>query len=278
MSPPPTWRTRLTAVARHPRVGLAGKAALAATLSWWVALQLPDPASTYAFYAPFGAVATMYPTVVGSFRESVRSLAAITLGALLALAVDAALGPGVLVVGLVVVLGVLLGGLRALGDHRVYVPVVGLFVLVLGQGHELDYAAAYAGLFALGAAVAMGVNALLPSFPLRLVDGALAGLRAGLVSHLLYLAEQLDERLDGDGHGEREDEVERQGVGRPHLAEPTARARDVVDHLLEAARANRRARRHLPAVRAAQDGFRALERVGLLVEDLYDLLEDRPWG
>ncbi|MBO1751148.1 hypothetical protein J4G33_04955 [Actinotalea sp. BY-33] len=272
---PPSHRPRrLAALLRHPRMGLALKAALAASIAWEIALRLPEPFAEYSFYAPFGAIAMMYPTVAGSTNQALRALAAVAVGGLIAVGADAAVGSGFPVVTIVVLLGMLLGGLRMLGEHAVYVPMAAVFILLLGQGDEFEYAAAYAGLFAMGAALSILINAAFPSLPFRQLDGALAGLRAAVTAHLEHLAEQFDELAeDDDGH------VERAALGRPDLDVPTAAAREAIQHAQLATRGNLRARRSgRRSVDEDYEAFRSLERVVLLIDDLYDLLEDQPWG
>ncbi|MFC8193020.1 aromatic acid exporter family protein [Cellulomonas sp. NPDC057328] len=253
---------------RHPRVDMAVKAAVAATVAWVVARQLPG-VDEYAFYAPFGAVATTYSAVVHSVSAAVRTVVAILLGAVLGVAADQLLGPGLLAIPLVVGLGMLLAGLPWLGDSRSYVPVAGMFVLLLGHGQEVGYAASYAGLFLLGAACTVAVSAIRPPLPLDRTDRALAALRDACAEQLTQLAAVLD---PGD------DEDPGDPPGRDHLTDTLARARSATDELREAARGNPRGRRHAAAVARRTDDLGALQRVVLLVDDLQAMSEDRPWG
>ncbi|WP_250443246.1 hypothetical protein [Actinotalea sp. C106] len=273
-APPSHPPRRLVALLRHPRVGLALKAALAASIAWEIALRLPEPFSEYSFYAPFGAIAMMYPTVAGSTSQSLRALAAVAVGGLVAVGADATMGSGFPVVTVVVLLGVLLGGLRMLGEHAVYVPMAAVFILLLGQGDEFEYAAAYAGLFGMGAALSIAINAAFPSLPFGQLDRALASLRAAVASHLEHLAAQFEEPAeDDDGN------VERAALGRPELDTPTTAAREAMQHAQLATRGNLRVRRgRRRSVDEDYEAFRSLERVVLLIDDLYDLLEDQPWG
>lgn len=255
---------------RHVRVLLAAKAALAASGSWLIALQLPAPAPDYAFYAPLGAVVALYPTVHTSVAQAVRAVAAIALGASLALAASALWAATTGVVAVVVGIGVLLGGIPWLAEQRSYVPIAGLFVLVIGQGHELRYSAVYAGLFLIGAVVTVVVNAALPALLLREADDALDRLRDVVVAHLTYLAD----RLRDPG----EEPLEDRGPGRPPLTAPTSTARRAVRQSREARRGNLRARAARDAVPHRYERFRTLERAVLTVEDLYQLLGDDPAG
>lgn len=265
------WLTRASLAVRHVRVAMAVRTAAAAALSWSIALQLPDPAPEYAFYAPLGAVVAMYPTITSSARQSAQAVAAIGLGVGLALGADAVLGHGAVVVAVVVGLGVLLAGLPWLGSQRSYVPIAALFVLVIGQGREVSYSATYLGLFLLGALGTVVVNALFPSFPLRHADHRLERLQDAVVSHLRYLAERMADDDPAEPLTDR-------GPGRPALTERTAEARRAARQARESARGNVRARRSPSAAPTRYERFRAMERIVLLIEDLYSLARERPWG
>lgn len=269
-SPGRSLGARALGLARHPRVALAGKTSLAAVIAWVVALQVPD-ASDYSFYAPFGAVATMHPAVSRSASDAVRGLLAITLGGTLGLVVDRLLGYQWLSLAVLVALGVLVAGIPWLRDSRSYVPLAAVFVLLVGQGDEVGYAASYAGLFLLGGIVSIGVNAALPTLPLGPADDAVAALRTEVVSHLRYAAQHLDDDGCDAALGDH-------GPGRDELRRRLSRARTVVGEFDEAAAANVRARRHRDLVAARGEEFRALERAVLLIDDLYGISADQPWG
>lgn len=272
MRPPvPTWRDRAVQALHHPRTSLALKTAAAACLSWLIAVNLPEPARSYPYYAPLGAVVTMYPTVASSARQSMQGVAAITIGAALALVADGLLGHGVVVLALTVGMAVLLGGLPWLGSQRTYVPIAALFVLLIGRDHDMAYAASYAGLFLLGALVTVAVNAAFPAFPVRRAQDTLVALRDAVAAHLEYLAERL--RRPGEG-----EPLKDRDAGRPGLTALTTTARSAVREVVESTKANRRARHEPEVATSLRDSFRALERVVLLVDDLYALAADQPWG
>ncbi|GHG53063.1 hypothetical protein GCM10011331_18310 [Flavimobilis marinus] len=250
---------------------MALKASVAAMAAWLIALRLPTATDQYAFYAPFGAIATMYPAVARSASQSVRAVVAISLGAATGLGVELLLGNGVLALGLVVGVGMLLAGLPWLGENRSYVPIVALFVVLLGQGDEVGYAGAYAGLFLLGAVVGVLVNAAVPAFPVQRADHALDRLREVVADHLADAAEQIRDGRDLDT-------ADAHAPGGETLARATDRARRAIDDLTEAAQANPRARLRPDAAPTRRATFRALERTVLLVDDLYALADDQPWG
>ncbi len=164
--------------ARHPRLGLAGKAAVAAALAWAVARAVPGPAGQYPYYAPLGALLATTTTLAGSARESAQTVAAIVAGAGIALAVDAVAPAELVGIAVVVAAGVLLAGWERLGSARSWVPTAALFVLIIGGRDPVGYVLGYAGLTALGAVVGLAVTAAFPPAAAHRRAGA-AGPAAG---------------------------------------------------------------------------------------------------
>lgn len=103
------------ALARHPRIPRAVKAAVAAVLAWLAVLPLGGAADEYPYYAPLGAVIAVSATVADSVRDSVQGVAAILLGAALAVCAGAVV-PTVPGLAVVVLLGTLVAGWWRLGE------------------------------------------------------------------------------------------------------------------------------------------------------------------
>lgn len=116
----------------RPRVLLAAKTAFAASIAWYIAPYLPFTDAQYSYYAPLGAVISMYPTIMRSLRTGLQALLALAVGAALAFAVIWMPIPHVASVAIVVGIGVLIAGWRVLGDSRNWVPIAALFVLLIG--------------------------------------------------------------------------------------------------------------------------------------------------
>ncbi|MCF6742993.1 hypothetical protein E9529_01645 [Blastococcus sp. KM273128] len=247
--------------ARHPRIGLAVRAAVAATVAWVLAQLVPGPVADYPYYAPLGAVvATTASTLASSVRQSLQTVASIALGAAVALAGDALVDPQLLALALVVATGVLLAGWRRLGSGSSWLPTAALFTLILGQGNPTGYVLGFAGLTFAGALVGILVAAAFPPLPLAPADDALGALRE-------TLAGQLDDLADGlrQEHPPTQDEWR----GRMRTIDPLlAQMREAVQETDEARRGNRRAARYRPAADRLYEQARALERLTLLVEDL----------
>jgi hypothetical protein len=251
------------------RMQLALKGAIAAAAAWLLAEAATRAFSgegfeNYIYYAPLGAVVATDATIAGSARTARQTALALALGASLGLAVGWTLEPGVLSLAIAVGVGVLLGALPGLGDMRSWVPVVALFVLVLG-GHDAEtYAAAYVGLTALGAACGVVVNMAFPTMPLRSGQEALDGLKHQLASQLNDLADGLRQQPPPG----------RDGWARRRWDTQTSldQSRAVVHELMEAQYGNMLRTRHKGWVDKQTQLVGALEHVAWFVEDLLAVL------
>lgn len=252
--------------ARHPRIGMAAKAALAASLAWALVRVVPGPAADYPYYAPLGALIATSTTLTGSVREAAQAVTAIALGATVALVADALSGPNLLTIALVVAAGVLVGGWSRLGSSRSWVPTSALFVLIIGNSNPTGYVLGYVGLTLLGALVGLLVTTAFPPLPLAPAQAQMQLLRT-------TLADQLDDLAGGllqDGPPTAEEWQDRTRTIEPVLAQMRAD----VDQAREAQRGNRRARRYAEDTQQQVRQARTLERLTLLVEELTDVLTE----
>lgn len=269
MTPPPAgeprrprwWRAAQRTWARHPRIGLAVRAAVAAAVAWWLARLITGPLADYPYYAPLGAViATTAPTLAGSARESTQTIASIALGAGVALAGAALGGHQLVILAVVVAVGVLLAGWPRLGGASSWLPSSALFVLIIGANNPTAYVLGYCGLTLMGAAVGLAVTAAFPPLPLAPAQQTLAVLREAL-------AGQLDEVVDALGR--QQPPTQDEWRERTHTIDPLlAQMRDAVQQTAEARRGNRRAARYRETADRQYGQARALESLTLLVEDL----------
>jgi uncharacterized membrane protein YgaE (UPF0421/DUF939 family) len=252
--------------ARHPRLGLALKAALAASLAWALVQLVPGPVADYPYYAPLGALIATSTTLTSSARESAQAVTAISLGAAVALAVDALAGPNLVTIATVTGVGVLLAGWHRLGSARSWLPTSALFVLIIGDTNTSAYVLGYAGLTLLGALVGLAVTAAFPPLPLAPAQDQLRLLRDELAEQLDELADALRQDAPPTGEGWQ---------SRTRTIDPLlAQMRAAVGQAREAQRGNRRARRYAEHAGQQVRQAHALERLTLLVEDLTDLLAD----
>ena len=236
---PARWlRHTAQTLTANPRFGMAVRAAAAASVSWGLVTALPGFAADYPYYAPLGAVIATSTTVAGSMRQSWQTVAAIALGAGLALAIEQLLGRNLGTVAAVVGIGVLLGGWKRLGSGAGWLPTSALFVLLLGDQHRLSYVAGFAGLTLAGALVGLALVTAFPPLPLAPAKAALDRLRG-------ILADQLGDLGAG---------LQREGTPLPddvrarvHTIDPVvAQARDAVHRVEEARRGDRIASRFRP--------------------------------
>lgn len=259
---PDDWRILIPvsrALARYPRIGLAVKAALAAALAWTAVALIPG-STDYPYYAPLGAVIAVSTTVAGSLRESVQGVVAIVLGAGIARAVDLVFPTNLATIAVVVLIGVLVGGWSRLGAMASWVPIAGLFVLIIGNNDPFDYVIAYGGFTMLGAGIGIGVNLAFPPLPLTPAEATLDRLRDTLADQLRDLADGLrqQEPLSGDEWDRR----------RWSIEPVSAEMRTTIQHAADARRGNRLAKRYRNKADLQYQQARALERLSFLVEDL----------
>jgi uncharacterized membrane protein YgaE (UPF0421/DUF939 family) len=251
-------------VGAQPRLLLAGKTAFAASVAWLLAPFIPLADADYSYYAPLGAVVSMYPTLVRSVRTGLQALAGLALGAGVAFGVLAVGGPRVISIALVVGVGVLLAGARFLGEGRNWVPITGLFVLLIGGVNADNYSINYLVYMVLGVAVGVLVTVLIaPPLYLQRAEVRLNHLRDQVAEHLRDLAEALDSGADADRDW---------AANIAGLEETSADVRGAVAQSDESRRGNPRARRTEERSTENYRRLRALERSLFYVRDLTDVL------
>jgi uncharacterized membrane protein YgaE (UPF0421/DUF939 family) len=243
---------------------LSVKAAVAAALAWLLVQPLWGVADDYPYYAPLGAVIAVTTTVAGSVRESVQSVAAIFVGACLALTGLSTELPIVVDLAVVVGVGTAISAWSRFGDKAAWVPISGLFVLIIGRNDPIDFVAAYLGLTALGACVGVALNVLMPPLALTPMADSVKRLRS-------VLADQLEELADGllrDSPPTADEWGKRQRSIRP----TTEQMQRVVGHATDGRRANWRAKRWDETAEQRYQQARALQQVAFLIEDITSLV------
>ena len=264
LSPRASFDQVRRAVRRDPRLGLAPKAAVAAVVAWLVVQPLGGVADDYPFYAPLGAVVATSTTVASSLRTTARTCLALALGAVLALAALAAQLPQVVALALVVALGTWASGWRTFAPVATWVPISGVFVLILGRDDPAHYVAAYLGLTTLGAVIGTGVNLVLPSLPLLSAQAVQDSLRR-------TLAEQLDELADGLSQ-EPAPTGDEWRARRREIYPQANEMSKAVGLALDAQRANWRAKFWQDAADHQYRQARALEQLSFFVAEITDLI------
>ncbi|MGP4003829.1 FUSC family protein [Streptomyces sp. 8N706] len=160
-----------------PDLQLLAKAMAAAGGAWWLAHLIPGHEQPY--FAPLAALLGVYPTVLSSLREAGRYAIGFLLGVVLGVPVSAVFGPGLWGILVVVPAALLLGAWPKLSGQSLQVPFTALFVLLAGGSAPMAYAVPKLGDVAIGAAVGIAVNAVLPP-PLRRAEAGEAAYRLGL--------------------------------------------------------------------------------------------------
>ncbi|MET1062275.1 MAG: hypothetical protein ABWX71_05220 [Aeromicrobium sp.] len=253
-------------MARHPRVPMAAKAAVAAAVAWLVVLPFGGVADDYAYYAPLGAVIAVSATVARSWRVSWQSIAGIVLGATLAFGAARLPVAPVLELAIVVGGGIIVAGWTRLGQGGEWVPLAGLFVLIIGSADRVGFVSAYVGLTSVGALIGMALNLLWPPLPLVWADGALKRLRA-------TLADQLDALAGGLSH-DRAPTLEEWQQFRRDVGPRTSEMREMAAQAAEARLVNWRATRWRDTSDHQSRSAEDLDRLALVVEDLTALVVD----
>ena len=258
------WRAAADA---RPRIALAVKSAVAASIAWLCVQPLGGVAADYPYYAPFGAVVAVTSTFASSMRSSTQAVAAIVAGAAVATAARLLPLPEFVALAAVVAVGTGIAGWRKLGEMGSWVPVSGVFVLIVGAGDPAPYVAAYLGLTTLGALVGIVINGLFPPLPLTATSLALRRLRAALADQLVDVADGLtQEELPSAPDWQR-----RQRHLQPHVED----VRGMVQQTTEARRANWRARHWRETASRQYRHARTLEGLAGLVEQVVALVIER---
>ena len=255
-------------VANQPRLLMAGKTALAAVLAWYLAPLIPFAEDQYSYYAPLGALVTMYPTLARSVRVGLEALVGLGLGIALGLAgllLVSAGAPGGVALAIVIAAGVLAGGIRRLGAGGDWVPLAALFVLLLGGRDAEDFSVSYLVTMAFGVVMGLAVNLLVfPPLYLRRASGRLSALRS-------VVTERLEELADSVAAGVLE--ARRLTAALNELGDTISAVGDEVREAEESSRGNPRGRRVRGAVQQENaQRMSALERTSFLTRDLVDLL------
>jgi hypothetical protein len=263
-------RGGLRQAASRERLLLAAKSAFAAGLAWTVAQYMPGPAAQYPYYAPLGALVSMYPTVADSIQKGLQSLLGLALGIGVAILVGTFTGTTALAVAVVVGAGVLVGGLPRMGTASDWVPMAALFVLVIGGESPDDFSLGYLLQMAAGVAIGFAVNwFIFPPLHYRPVTPAFRRLRHALAGQLDDMGAAMVETWPPS----HQDWAERADL----LAQTAAEVRDAVHRAEVSARANPRRRHYDRDLSADLADLRAVERATFQVEDITDVLASVIW-
>lgn len=253
------------------RLQLAAKAALAAGLAFAIAPLMPGSAAEYPYYAPLGALVSMYRNVAGSVRQGFQTLVGLALGIGLAFVLVSISDPSPLAVAVFMGVGVLLGGLPRIGSGSDWIPTAALLVLLVGGSNPDDFSFGYLIQMAVGVAVGIAVNFLVfPPLHFSAAASSLADLRLALGRQLTDMAAALTEKWppEHEDWSRRSDE----------LAEAARTVRHLVQEADASRRANPRRRFHPRDLDLDYRNLRELERVTFHIQDMTEVLSDVIWA
>ena len=254
-------------LARSPARALAIRAALAAMAAWLLVMPFGGVADDYPYYAPLGAVVAVTSSVEVSLRTSVQTFVSLVLGASLGAAALLLDLPRPLAIGLVVAVGTLIGAVRWMGTMGSWVPISGLFVLVLGGDDPSHFVLGYLGLTSVGALVGAATNVLLPPVHLVRTRQAQDALRAALADQLDTLADV----LDAESLPSAQDWESR----RPSMRARSSEMEDLLAMATGGPPVNWRVLRVRQESQLLRDRGRALASLALQVDEMTDVLSAR---
>lgn len=252
------------------RLLLAAKTAIAVGIAWVVGPLMPGVTDDYPYYAPFGALISMYPTLMSSARSSIQTLLGLGVGVGLAAVIVLTAGPSLWTVLLAVGLGTLISGTGWFGTGREYIPMAALFVLIIGGSRAEDYSLGYVTQTAVGIAIGLGVNLLIPPAPLGAEAAArIDAFQHRLAAHLHDIADAVAEAWPPE-HSSWD-----QGAGA--LAETSRSLRGALAEADESRRWNPRARRRRADTGPDHERLGMLDDVAHQIRDISGCLGDTIW-
>lgn len=252
------------------RLLLVAKTMLAVGLAWAIAPHMPGVTDEYPYYAPLGALVSMYPTLMGSAKSSLQTLLGLAAGIGLATLIVLTVGPTWWSIPLVVGLGVLVSGTGWFGAGREYVPMAALFVLIIGGQNADDYSLGYLTQMAVGVVVGLVVNLLIAPAPLTAVAASrIEAFRARLSAHLHDIGYAVSESWPPEHELWVDDAAS--------LAETTMSLRTALAEADESRRGNPRARGRRAETGQIHDELASLDRIAHLIRDISDATADTIW-
>ncbi len=252
------------------RLLLALKAAIGVTAAWLIGRLLPGELNEYAYYAPLGALLGVAPTVVSSVRTSIELIAGIGIGLGIGWALVASGTPWYVRAPLAAGVGMLIAGVRRLGEGRVYVPIAAVFVVIIGAGDPDSYVAGYIAQFGIGLGIGTLVNLVfIPPLMYGYARSRIADLKSDFASAIEDLATVLSTEWPPD-RADWLDEARRR-------QRSVDEAEELVREAKESGRGNPRAMWRRYDASSDDADIEALRYIGLRVADISDALGGAIW-
>lgn len=252
------------------RLLLVAKTMLAVGLAWTIAPHMPGVTQEYPYYAPLGALLSMYPTLMGSVRSGLQTLLGLATGIGLATLVVLTVGPTWWTIPVVVGVGVLLSGTGWFGAGREYVPIAALFVLIVGGQDADDYSLGYLTQTAVGVVIGLVINVVIAPAPLTLAAAARVDtFRDQLSDHLHAIGDAVIDSWPPENQQWADDAAS--------LAETTSELRAALAEADDSRRANVRARGRRGETAYVHAELATLDRIAHLIRDISDVTADTIW-
>ncbi|MET0304483.1 MAG: FUSC family protein [Microbacteriaceae bacterium] len=246
------------------RLLLTLKTTLAATAAWFLGRLMPEPLNEYSYYAPFGAVLAMAPTVVASLRSTLQTVIGVALGIGTAWGLLLVGAPGFISVPAAVAVGTLIAGFLRPGPGRDYIPVAALFVLIIGGRDAEDFSTGYLVQIALGMLVGVIVTVAVVA-PLNTSEA-----KRSMQQSRDTVSEYL--RMLAKGSAEPGGEDIQAVPGSARFKQSLDLAVAQIDHARESRRGNPRAQRERHDLSRDDDDLSSLRRITRHGDDLAELL------
>lgn len=255
---------------RPARLLLVVKTALAVGLAWTIAPHMPGVVDQYPYYAPLGALVSMYPTLMGSAKSSLQTILGLAAGIALATVIVLTVGPTWWSIPLVVALGVFVSGTGWFGIGKEYVPMAALFVLIIG-GHDADdYSLGYLVQMTVGVVIGLVVNLVIAPAPLTAqAEQELEMFRHRLADHLHAIGDAVTDSWPPERKQWADDAVS--------LAETSRSVRAALVEADESLRGNPRAWRRHEGTDDAHAQLEALDRISQQIRDISETIADTIW-
>jgi hypothetical protein len=252
------------------RLLLAAKTALAVGIAWAIAPHVPGVANEYPYYAPLGALVSMYPTLMGSARTGLQTLLGLGAGIVLATAVTLTTGPSWWSIPVIVGIGVILSGSGWFGAGREYVPMAALFVLIIGGQDADTYSLGYLVQMAVGVVTGLLVNVLVVP---QLTSGAASARIGEFQREVAQRLREVGDAVESDAPPAHDDWI----LASEGLADTARAVRADLAEADESRKGNPRALLNKRDVRIDHARLEAMDQIVFHVRDISGALADTIW-